>query len=430
MREHRIRVNQYRRSAAIAIAILLIFLMCMCSTVSAFGGDKSVAEPSLTAKGAVLYCANTNKILYAKNEDTRMSPYSITKLMTALLVTENMSFDKKIVVSEKTASQEGSSMGLEAGEAVTVGQLMHGLLILSGNDAAWALAEAYPGGETAFVAAMNARAKKLGCTNTHFANPNGLDDYDHYTTASDFLLITRAALANKTVKKIASTKRYSMPATNKNDAWIFKTHLDLLTTKGSGVVAGKTGYSEEDDCSIAVEYYKNDLNLYVILIGDSTKQRPKDMVKLFDYANEVLNRTTVASSGKSVKDVFVRHGARTVVKAYTSRKVYAYYASGKTPRVTSKVVAKDGIKAPLKKGDRVGTYKVYVDGKQTASAPIVVKENVKTGWFPSYLYISNRAAAVMLLVIIALYVWLLLTRSRHRRYKSGETARRRPHRGQ
>lgn len=425
MHEYGAIIERHRRSAAIAVAVLLIFLLFIISTASAFGADKSVDEPDLTAKGAILYCANTDTVLYSKSENTRMEPYSITKLMTAMLVAENMSFDKEVVVSEKAASQEGSSMELEAGEVVTVGQLMHGLLILSGNDAAWALAEAYPGGETAFIAAMNARAKKLGCTNTHFANPNGLSDDDHYTTASDFLLITKAALANSKVKAIAGTKRYSMPATNKNDASIFKTHLDLLTKKGSGVVAGKTGYSEEDDCSITVEYYKKDLDLYVVLIGDTMKQRPKDMVKLFNYANKTLDRTTEASPDKSVKRVFVRHGANTVVKAYTSGKVYSYSEAGKKARVKTKVVAKDNIKAPLKKGDRVGTYKVYTNGKLTGTAPVVVKENVKTGWFPSYLYISNRASAILLLIITMLYIWMARRRtcSRRRRHRRSRVSK-------
>jgi D-alanyl-D-alanine carboxypeptidase (penicillin-binding protein 5/6) len=383
--------------AAAVIVALSILASC---TMQAF----AVEEPEITAKSAILYCENTGDVIYRKNANKRLEPYSTTKLMTALLVAERLDLDKKVTVSKEAASQEGSSMGLKEGEVLTVDQLLHGMLIVSGNDAAYALAEAAGDGDvSSFVDMMNSRARALGCKNTHFVNPNGISKDGHYTTASDFLKISRAAMSNDIVRKIAGDKKYVVPATNKSKKRVLKTHTDLLTDSDSGVVAGKTG-QWYNKATIVLKYNKEDLKLILVLLGDDIYTRTDDEELLFEYARQSVSRRRVAKKGTESKKLLIRCGARSLIRTSYERNVYAYYdrSEDSSPDIKTKVNLRNDITAPVKKGDRVGTVSVYVNGKRTSSAPIVAAESVEKGWFPSYIYISNRATIVIACVLVIL----------------------------
>ena len=173
---------------------------------------KKVHEPEINAKSAVLYSENTNTVVFSKNKNERVAPFSTTKLMTALLVVKHIkNLDQKVTISKEAAALGGSSMELKEGEVVTVRQLLYGLMILSGNDAAYSLAEVVSNGNVdEFVKMMNDEAKALGCKDTNFVNPNGMKEENHYTTASDYMKSARAELKNKHVYKFASTKKYDI----------------------------------------------------------------------------------------------------------------------------------------------------------------------------------------------------------------------------
>ena len=175
-------------------------------------------------------------------------------------------------------------MNLKKGERVKVGQLMYGALLLSGNDAAYALGETVSGSNSNFATLMNQRAVELGCQNTHFVNPNGIYNKNHYTTANDFVLITRAAMSNSIVTRFAGAKKYRMGATNKSGARRMVNHATLLNEKNSGVYAGKCGYWTSSDCSVAVGYKKNGISLYIVILGDTKSQRKNDLCTLIDYS--------------------------------------------------------------------------------------------------------------------------------------------------
>ena len=164
-------------------AVILVFQMILpCSSYAAI-------EPTLTAKAAVVYCENTGEVVFTKNEDMKLQPYSVTKLITALVTVMNSPLDRTVEVSPAAASQSGSCVGLKAGEKVTVEELLYGALVQSGNDAAYALAESVSGSKDKFVKQMNRVAKNIGCTNTHFVNPHGLTTEGHYSSAYDLYLI-------------------------------------------------------------------------------------------------------------------------------------------------------------------------------------------------------------------------------------------------
>lgn len=396
----------------ITTLMLTITVAGMTVTGSFAAVNDDVARPTIDAKSAILYSVTTDEILYSKNADTKVEPWSTTKLMTALLVVENMDMDQMVTVTAKAASQGGSTMNLVAGERLSVRNLLYGLLMESGNDAAYALGTACGNGNVkTFVKMMNDRAKKLGCTNTHFMNPNGLKAKNHYTTASDFLKIAKAALSNKTVYKISGTKVYHVGKTNKSSARTIETHLDLLETKNSGVVAGKTGYWAEDDCSIALMYSKKGLQMILVQFGANMETRAKDDAKLLKYGTKKIVTLKATDSKESLGKARVRYGARTRVDAYAKDVVNVYPKDGTDKTVKVKTHYTKGIQAPLQAGDKVGTADVYCDGKKVATTEVIVKEDVEKGWILSAVYISNRET-VLLGAVTALLILVLWLRHR------------------
>lgn len=409
-------ISRIKKILVIIMALLLAAMLSLPAGVSY--AAENVKKPDVTAGGAIVYCENTGEVVYSKNAGEEFSPYSITKLMTSLLAVQNLPLDKEVTVSAKAASLGGSTMDLKAGEKVTVEQLLYGALILSGNDAAYALGEAVSGNMTDFVALMNKTAGNLGCSSTHFVNPNGLKSKNHYTSAKDYLQILRVALSNSTIKKIAGTRKYKMAATNMHKARIMKTHLDLLTTKNSGIYAGKTGYWSDSDCSIAVGYKKNGLHLYIVLLGDTSKERKNDLKKLIAYAEQKVEGVRVIGAGKESGKVRINHGAKTRLEAYTSETGYAYLPKeGSKSLISTKTVMKSDVKAPVKKGTVVGYYKIYVSDDLVNEVPLVIKEDVETGWFPSYLGISNFATIIICIVLIILLGAFLFIMSLRMKYK-------------
>lgn len=208
------------------------------------------AGPQLTAEGAVLMDAETGAILYEKNAEMRLYPASTTKLMTALLALENAALGETVTVSHNAVYDidvDSSRIWVDEGEELSMEDSLYALMLPSANDMAYAIAEHIGGTKEGFAEMMNARAKELGCVNTHFMNPHGLDEEEHYTCPADLARITRPLLKNSSFIKISGSKNYQIPPTNlcKDSRWILNTHLMIRGTKPyDGVIAGKTGHTD------------------------------------------------------------------------------------------------------------------------------------------------------------------------------------------
>lgn len=402
------KTNLANRFAAILImlSLMLPIFIGFSYPGQVFATEKNDKDFEIEAKSAILYCQNTKSVIYKKNINEKMSPYSVTKLLTAMLVLENeKKLNRKVKISKEAAEVGGSTMYLKEGEEVTIKELLYGLLVVSGNDAAYALAEIVGhGDEKAFVKMMNKRAQKLGCKDTHFINSSGITDEKHYTTANDYLKITRAAFANKKVREIAGTKKYIVPATNKSDKRTLKTHTDLLETKNSGVISGKTGFDGVKEGTVSLEYDKDDLRLVLVILGDDQDVRPKDAKKIFKNSRNWLKVKRPVKKNEQIARVFIRGGEQTVAKSYAVRTAYAYMKKGENAKIKTKVVRAKNIKAPLKAGSKVGSVKVYVNGEFTAESPLVIKKDIKKGWLPSQIYISNLASLIIVGILIIMVV--------------------------
>lgn len=249
----------------------------------------SVAKPVISSEGAVLLNANTGEVLFEKNSTTRFYPASITKLMTALLTVENCALNDTVTFSKSATTNLESgavTLSLVEGDKLTVEQSLYALLLRSANEVANGLAEHISGSVSAFADKMNTRAKELGCTDTHFVNPNGLNNDQHYTTPKDMALIARAAFQNPTIVKVASTLSYQIPATKKAEARTISMGHKMLYPKDSryykGIVAGKTGYTSKAGNTLSTCAERNGVRLIaVVMKGRQTHYT--DTKALFDY---------------------------------------------------------------------------------------------------------------------------------------------------
>ncbi len=234
--------------------------------------------PEITATGVVVLDMDSGVFLYKRNENTELSPASTTKLLTALIVLDNFNLDDVVTVKEMNI--DGQSMGLVPGERMTVENLLYGTLIYSGNDAAWTLAEYYPGGEPKFVEAMNAKARELHLTHSTFTNPVGYDDPNHKMTPVDLAFLGEAALNNKTIAKMVAIPEITISDVSHTYFHQLKNVNELLG-KIPGVGGIKTGWTEGAGENLITMVERSGHKLIIVTLH--SQDRFGDTSKLIDW---------------------------------------------------------------------------------------------------------------------------------------------------
>lgn len=259
------------------------------SSQSGSSQTQDSALPQVKAEGAVLMDAATGKVLFGKNQDMQFYPASITKVMTALLVLERCSLNDTVTFSDSATTNLESgavSLGISEGDQLTVEQCLYGLILKSANEIGNGLAEHVAGSVSAFADLMNARARELGCKNTHFTNPHGLNDTAHKTTPYDMALIMRAALQNETFRKIDTTTSYEFPATKKSAAkTITMGHKMMYPTDSryyEGIIGGKTGYTSKAGNTLVTGAERNGVRLIAVVMKASGSHYT-DTIAMLDY---------------------------------------------------------------------------------------------------------------------------------------------------
>ena len=379
--------------------------------------------PTLYSRSAAIYCRNTGEMVFTRNSDKRISPYSVTQLLTALLVVQRLPMSQKVIVSAEAAAQGGATMDLYEGEELTVEQLLYGMLVMSGNDAAYALGETVSGDMESFVKLMNETAANMGCRNTHFSNCNGLsnDLTENYTTAKDMMDICKVAFANETVNKIAGTIKYEMPETNISDKRVMESQNNLLTTAVQGFVSGKGGSWDEKHASVAMNYKKDGLDLIIVLFDSNEERRWTDCENLVKYAAANIQGVTVFPAGEIIGKVRVRHGAETRVDAITVSECVTYLPKAASEQlIRCEAVMNDDVTAPIREGDVVGKYQVYVANELVDEVNLVAAKGIKEGWLPSYVGISNKATLIgagVLLLLLIIIITRIVVGIRNRRIR-------------
>ncbi len=240
-------------------------------------------EPSsINSRSCIVYDRNSHMILYGKNETKQVKMASTTKIMTSLIIIENCNLSETIEISQKAAGTGGSRLGLKTGDKITIKDLLYGLMLCSGNDAAVALAEYACGDIQGFSELMNNKAHELGLTNTHYESPHGLDSDGHYTTAYELAVLSDYALKNETFARIVGTKNYTVTINGypKN-----LSNTNELLGYLNGVYGVKTGFTNGANRCLVTACKRNDMDIICVVLGADTKKfRTQDSIKLIEYA--------------------------------------------------------------------------------------------------------------------------------------------------
>lgn len=324
-----------------------------------------VPEPELSAQCAVLMDGNSGRVLLNRNGEAERPIASITKIMTALVSVERADLNEKVPVREEYTRTEGSSMYLKPGETITMEELLYGLLLESGNDAALAVAGHLGGNTETFVEWMNERAKALGLSHTHFVNPSGLNDEQHYSTALDMATITRAAMENETFSKIFSTKTIAI-----GDRYL-KNHNRLLW-EYPGAIGGKTGFTKCAGRTLVTCAKRGDQWLIAVTLnapGDWA-----DHTALFDYGFAAYPETQLCGEEEEICTIPVTCGNADAVAVRPKTSLYYPLNAGES--VTTVLDVPKSVRAPVKAGKKAGALTYLLDGNVMGKTELVYAEDV------------------------------------------------------
>ncbi len=335
-----------------------IFVLVLCMLPSTcLGAD-------ISAKSAVVIDARLGKVLYEKNARQRMSMASTTKIMTALCALEEGNLDKTVTVDDRAVGVEGSSMYLTKGENLTLEELVYGLMLSSGNDAAVAIACAVSGGVEEFASLMNKKAEEIGAVDTKFKNPNGLDEEGHYTTAYDLALITAYAMKNDIFRKIVST--YQTTVTGPEGKRYLTNHNKLLR-RMDGCIGVKTGFTKKSGRCLVSACERDGVTLVGVTLNAPDDWN--DHIKMMDTAYPKIKLKNVFQEGDSLGSVSIKNGTKKKLDAVCRAPVDIPCTEG-TKYVTL-VKLPSIVSAPIKKGDTVATAEIYADGELIDTAEFV-----------------------------------------------------------
>mgnify|MGYP004638259603 FL=1 len=439
-----------------SVFLLLTVLAGFAAVPAAADETKTpVPDPDIQAKAALLVDWDTETVLYAKNEHTELYPASLTKIMTALLTLEAVDQGKLALNQELTATAsaldglaaDGSTAGIKVGETMTVENYLKCMLIVSANEACDVLAEGVSGSVSAFVDAMNARAAELGCKNTHFVNPNGLHDSQHYTSAWDLYLITREALKYPEFMAVCDMGVAEIPATNLSESRRLRTTNYLLSNwraagylypDAHGIKTGST--SEAGHCLVSSATRGSRSLISVVLgaervVGENGVADVKsfsETSRLFEWGFANFSTQTVLTELDMLADVPVALSKIDSVAVHPDREVTLVLPNDVGPEdLERKLTLEENVQAPVSAGQELGSVELSRNGTVYVSVPLVALNDVEaskllTFWFNVREFFSRTSVRVALIVIglliLAGVVWKL-TMGR-RRYRYGRPARR------
>jgi len=331
------------------------------------------SPPEISAQNAIMIEANSGEVLYEKHAEEKAYPASITKIMTALLAIENGTLDKKVKVSGNASGIEGSSIYLETGEKIPLRDLIYGLMLRSGNDAAIAISEEIGGNTNNFVIMMNKRARELGAFNTHFANPNGLHNPDHYTTAKDMALIAMAAMKNPEFKKVAGTKTWVTDrGEGKYNYFYNKNKVVYQYNGGTGI---KIGYTKAAGRTLVASSEKNGMELICVVMN--APNWFQDTYKLMDYAYSQYETVKITAGQRPIKAVKIRGGNKSFAQIGSEEDILCPVKKGTDSKISIVYVLPDHPKAPVSRWQEAGHLKIYVNGKYLFSKPLYYLEDIE-----------------------------------------------------
>ena len=344
-----------------------------------------IKEPDVNSRACVVIDRKTNSVLFGKNENTKKKMASTTKIMTATIIIEKCNLTDTIEISKKAAGTGGSRLGLKTGDKITVLDLLYGLMLRSGNDAAVALAE-YAGGDiNGFAELMNAKALELGLTNTHFETPHGLDSNEHYTTAYELALLSNYALNNPTFAKIVGTKNYTITINGSPKAL---SNTNELLGNMEGVYGIKTGFTNGANRCLVTACKRNNIDIICVVLGADTKKfRTIDSIKLINYVfNNFVVYDLESFVNKNFEDwkkdnlnTFIINKGLSQDVLLNIENLYISKVPIRKDLINSfemKVECQKYFKAPVKGNSSIGNIVISTSGKEIAKCNISIMNNI------------------------------------------------------
>ena len=356
------------------------------------------ALPKTNSRRYIVYDRISKSMIIGKNEDVKSAMASTTKIMTTIVILEKSDLDETVTVSAKAGGTGGSRLGLKRGDKASVKDLLYGLMLRSGNDAAVALAEHVGGSVKEFAELMNEKAIELGLTNTHFVTPHGLDDANHYTTALELAKLTDYAMDNETFAKIVGTKSTTIYINNQSRQ-INNTN-ELLGVL-NGVVGVKTGFTNNAGRCLVTETKRNNMDIITIVLGaDTKKDRTKDSVNLIEYTFSKykmynLEEQIIEEFNKwkniNEKRILIIKGKQSNPKLALGAIEKAIIPICDNDKIEYSINALTEAKAPVEQWNVMGTLTVKLNGKILENIDIVnVNEVQKRDWKDYFKIVLNR----------------------------------------
>ncbi|GAA0327582.1 D-alanyl-D-alanine carboxypeptidase family protein [Oceanobacillus sp. FSL W7-1293] len=370
-----------KRRILCMIGLLIGTIFFNYSTVLANEENKEETKLAEDALSSVLIEQNTGTVLFDKDAHEQLPPASMTKIMTLLLIMEalekgEISKEDIVVVSEYAASMGGSQVFLEAGEEMSVDDLIKGIAIASGNDASVAMAEKIAGTEEEFVRAMNKKAEELALENTHFANTTGLPAADHYSSAYDMAVMTRELLHFEDITNYTSIYEDYLRQGEENEFWLVNTNKLIRSYPGADGM--KTGYTNEAKYCLTATAKRDDMRVIAVVMGAETpKERNKMISGLMDYGFQSYQTEQLFAKEETVMELNKIKADPHHFDIVTEQSVHTLQKKGQEEAaVTTEVSIQDNWEFPVKKGTVVGELTVKENDESVYATPLIVNEDI------------------------------------------------------
>lgn len=382
------------------VTIIFSFLLTFASTSLAEERVKEESESvnlAPDAKSAILIERDTGTILYDKNAHEKLPPASMTKLMTLLIIMETidkgeLKKDEMVRVSERAASMGGSQIFLEAGEEMSVEDLLKGIAVASGNDASVALAEHISGSEEAFIQQMNEKVKELGLENTKFQNTTGLPDKDHYSTSYDMAMIAKELLKYEDITNYTSIYEDYLRKGQENEFWLVNTNK--LVRFYPGVDGLKTGYTNEAKYCLTATAEKNDMRVVAVVMGvDTTKERNATVSNMLDYAFSQYQTKKLFEKDQVVDRMNLLKAEENEIEIIVPESVSTLHKKGDSvEEIKTEVQVEQELTLPIKQGEQIGLLTVKNGDQVISEVPLTVNRDVEKA---SYFTLLKRTIKEM-----------------------------------
>lgn len=347
---------------------LIVFMILMLVNIPSYANNREYSY--LNGTSGILIERDSGRILYSKNSNLKLPMASTTKIMTALVALEKGNLDDIVKIKSNSVGIEGSSIYLRDNEEITLKDLIYGLMLRSGNDAAVAIANHIGGSVEGFSKLMNKKAKEIGANNTNFTNPHGLHNDNHYTTAYDLALITREALKNEEFNKIAKSK-YWVADRDVNNYFSNKNKTLWQYEGGDGV---KIGYTKKAGRCLVASATRNNMQLIAVVLNDYNWFN--DCYQLFDYGFENYDLMVIFDKKQFVKSIQVINGKEDTLPLLTKDRLVMPLTKDEMSNIKTVLNVPDKVSAPINSGDNIGSIKVYLKGQLIFTQDLISRDTI------------------------------------------------------